>query len=403
MSYKAYKQEGTPGPGLIKGWVEGVDFAQNALEQCQNVAALPFIHSHVAVMPDVHLGYGATVGSVIPTKKAIVPSAVGVDIGCGMCAVRTSLKAEDLPENLDAIRSAIEAAVPHGRSGWDTQGYSVPKIADDSWGRELSEGFDALTGKHKGLLKTNHYNHLGSLGGGNHFIELCLDTEGSVWVMLHSGSRGVGNAIGNLFISKAKEEMQRHFIHLPDKDLAYVVEGSENFNDYVEAVGWAQKFAKVNRDVMLQLVLKVLHARLPPFTIDTQAINCHHNYIEQENHFGENVWVTRKGAIRARKGDLGIIPGSMGARSFIVEGLGNVDSFCSCSHGAGRVMSRSEAKRVVNEEDHKKALEGVSCRDDSSTLDETPSAYKDIDAVMAAQSDLVEIKHTLKQVLCVKG
>lgn len=390
--------------GLIKAWTDGVDFAQNALDQCMNVADLPFIHSHIAVMPDVHLGYGATVGSVIPTLKAIVPSAVGVDIGCGMCAVKTSLTAEDLPDNLDGLRSQIEAAVPHGRDGWNSGSYEMPLTIDSKWHTSgLNAGFSKLLEKHKGLAKSNHYVHLGSLGGGNHFIELCLDTEGSVWIMLHSGSRGVGNMIGNLFINKAKEEMQRHFIHLPDKDLAYLVEGSEHFDDYVEAVGWAQKFARVNRECMLEEVLTILSRNFRDFTLVDSAINCHHNYIELENHFGQNVWVTRKGAIRARKGDLGIIPGSMGARSFIVEGKGNSDSFCSCSHGAGRVMSRAEAKRQVNVKDHESSLEGVSCRKDESTLDETPKAYKNIDDVMKAQEDLVEIKYTLKQVLCVKG
>lgn len=388
--------------GLVKAWVDGVEFDRNSQDQVQNIAAMPFIHKHVAIMPDVHLGKGATIGSVIPTTDAIIPAAVGVDIGCGMCAVHTSLTAEDLPDNLDSIRGRIEHAVPHGRAGWDNA--KMPSTVIKAWDSHLRIGFDALLEKHnKVLRKTNNMNHLGSLGGGNHFIEVCLDEHGSVWVMLHSGSRGVGNAIGRYFIEKAKKEMERHYIRLPDADLAYLVEGSEHFDDYVEAVGWAQSFARVNRDVMLERVMRVLHDALPPFTVVDHAVNCHHNYIAKENHFGKNVWVTRKGAVRAREGDLGIIPGSMGARSFIVRGKGNADSFHSCSHGAGRVLSRSKAKELVSVDDHAQALEGVSCRSDASTLDETPKAYKNIDDVMAAQDDLVEVLYTLKQVLCVKG
>jgi len=251
---------------------------------------------------------------------------------------------------------------------------------------------------------TNHIKHLGTLGTGNHFVEICLDENDDVWVMLHSGSRGVGNAIGTHFIEKAKKDMERYFIHLPDKDLAYIPEGSENFGQYISAVSWAQDFARINREVMMERTLAAIREVMPiPFTADVEAVNCHHNYIRKENHYDKNVWVTRKGAVSAREGEMGIIPGSMGAKSFIVRGLGNEESFCSCSHGAGRVMSRTQAKKVVSLDEHLKATEGVECRKDESVIDETPSAYKPIEKVMEAQDDLVEILHTLKQVVCVKG
>lgn len=393
--------------GLVKSWTKGVPFDDNAKEQVFNVAGMPFIHSHVAIMPDVHWGMGATVGSVIPTKGAIIPAAVGVDIGCGMCAVRTTLTAGHLPDSLTELRASIESVVPHGRSNNGRDGdvgawTDAPASVLFAW-NTLRDDFKKLVDKHPMLEKTNNWNHLGTLGTGNHFIEVCLDEDNRVWVMLHSGSRGVGNRIGSHFIELAKKDMEHHFIHLPDKDLSYLVEGSEHFNDYVEAVEWAQKFAETNRKVMLNRVLAAMKIELPPFLTDQQAVNCHHNYIAKENHFGANVWITRKGAVRAREGDLGIIPGSMGARSFIVRGKGNPDSFYSCSHGAGRVLGRREAERTVSLEQHVADLAGIECKKDASVLDETPRAYKDIDAVMAAQSDLVEVVHTLKQVLCVKG
>ncbi|MBS9781024.1 MAG: RtcB family protein [Gammaproteobacteria bacterium] len=392
----------------VKTWTQGVPFEEEAKQQLLNVAGLPFVKPWVAVMPDVHVGKGATIGSVIPTVNAIIPAAVGVDLGCGMMAVKTSLTANDLPDNLFAIRSSIEAAVPHGRTS--------PRSGRDkgSWGQApddvlakwalLHDDFELLCERTPKLKNTNNLNHLGTLGTGNHFIELCLDENDAVWVMLHSGSRGVGNRIGTTFIERAKKEMERWMINLPDKDLAYLPEGSEYFIDYVKAVSWAQRFALLNREVMMARTLKSLADNIEkPFTTDTIAVNCHHNYIKKEVHYGEKMWITRKGAVSAKKGELGIIPGSMGAKSFIVRGLGNEESFCSCSHGAGRVMSRTAAKRLVTLEEHKKAVSGVECRLDKDVIDETPSAYKPIEDVMHAQRDLVEIVHTLKQVVCVKG
>jgi len=386
---------------LIKSWTEGVAFEDQAFAQVLNVTSLPFIHKHVAVMPDVHWGIGATVGSVIPTKGAIIPAAVGVDIGCGMVAARTTLTANDLPESLSGIRAEIEDAVPVGQGEHKVSPYK------DTYRKS---GLAGLLDKHPKLATMTRGNiwdkavrQTGSLGGGNHFIEVCLDTEDRVWVMLHSGSRGVGNLIGRYFIEIAKEDMRTHHINLRDVNLAYVSEGTQHFDDYVEAVGWAQDYAANNRDVMMKLVIEALRKHMPDFKIEDAAINCHHNYVQQENHFGANVWVTRKGAVSAREGQLGIIPGSMGERSFIVRGKGNPESFCSCSHGAGRVMSRGKAKEAISLDDHAEATRGVECRKDVGVLDESPAAYKDIDAVMAAQDDLVEIVHTLKQVLCVKG
>jgi tRNA-splicing ligase RtcB len=363
-------------------------------------------------MPDVHWGMGATVGSVIPTVGAIIPAAVSVDIGCGMMAVRTGIRAEDLPDNLFSIRSDIEAAVPHGRTdngGPNDRGaWGDPSPdADRLFSTRLLVRLQAIVAKHPDLAKAADRapHHLGTLGTGNHFIELCLDEAGTVWVMLHSGSRGIGNKIGTYFIERAKQEMRRWFVNLPDADLAYLPEGSELFDDYVEALTWAQDFARANRAAMMRAVLAVLERHFPGKVgrVDEVAVNCHHNYVIKENHFGKNVWLTRKGAVRARQGDLGIIPGSMGARSYIVRGKGNPNSFCSCSHGAGRVMSRGEAVKRISLDDHAKATAGVECRKDEGVLDESPAAYKPIDAVMAAQQDLVEIVYELRQVVCVKG
>ncbi|MBW3117366.1 RtcB family protein [Providencia rettgeri] len=392
----------------VKMWTNGVPVDPKAVTQLQNTAKMPFIFKHLAVMPDVHVGKGSTIGSVIPTKGAIIPAAVGVDIGCGMIAVRTSLTASDLPDSLQNIRFAIESAVPHGRTthrhGRDKGAWHrTPDIVDTHWAH-LDEEFKRICDKYPKLRGTNHYNHLGTLGTGNHFIELCLDEQDRVWVMLHSGSRGVGNAIGNLFITLAQKDMQQHIANLPDRDLAYFEEGSMHFNDYMEAVGWAQDFARHNREVMMHRVLEALSREIPkPFITEQEAVNCHHNYVQKEQHFGEEILVTRKGAVSARKGQMGIIPGSMGAKSFIVRGLGDEESFCSCSHGAGRVMSRTEAKKRFSVSDQKMATAHVECRKDSDVIDEIPMAYKDIDAVMAAQSSLVEIVHTLRQVVCVKG
>jgi tRNA-splicing ligase RtcB len=391
----------------IRAWIRGVALEEPARKQLLNVARLPFVFRHVAAMPDVHWGLGATVGSVIPTLGAIIPAAVGVDIGCGMMAVETTLRAEHLPDNLHALRTRIEAAVPHGRTANGGKGdrgawHHIPAAPQQAW-KDLSRDYERITKKHKKLGQGNDLNHLGTLGTGNHFIEVCLDEAGRVWFMLHSGSRGVGNRIGTYFIELAKHDCKRVLGQLPDKDLAYFEEGAEHFDDYVEAVGWAQRYAMTNRRVMMDAVIAAARAELGPFELGATAVNCHHNYVERERHYGKEPFVTRKGAVRARLGDLGIIPGSMGARSYIVRGKGNAESFCSCSHGAGRAMSRGEAKRRFTVEDHAKATEGIECRKDRDVIDETPMAYKPIDAVMAAQEDLVEIVHTLRQVVCVKG
>jgi tRNA-splicing ligase RtcB len=372
------------------------DVAENAVQQLVNVSRLPFIHHHVAAMPDVHWGMGATIGSVIPTIGAIVPAAVGVDIGCGMSAVRLSLTADRLPDSLGKVRAAIERDVPVGMAGHPDERWCNEGLA------RVAPGLEPIIDKHP-QVSARWQSQLGSLGGGNHFIELCLDETDRLWIMLHSGSRGIGNRIGQYFIAKAQREMERWHIQLPDKNLAYLPEESALFDDYMEAVGWAQDYALENRRQMLRLILDALRRQLPPFDVTDEAIECHHNYVAREHHFGKDVYLTRKGAIRAREGDLGIIPGSMGARSYIVRGKGSADAFCSCSHGAGRRMSRGEATRRFTRKDLERQTEGVECRKDKGVIDEIPGAYKDIDTVMAHQSDLVEVVHTLKQVLTVKG
>lgn len=407
QTYRLFPTHNVP----IKAYVNGVQLEQQALQQLRNLAELPFIHHHVAAMPDVHWGMGATIGSVIATNGAVIPAAVGVDIGCGMVAQRTNLTASDLPDDLGALRSAIEAAIPHGRTNdggrGDRGAWEAPPRRVEQGLARLQPRLTDIVKKHPKIERAAERAslHAGTLGGGNHFVEVCLDEDQRVWIMIHSGSRGIGNRIGTHFIELARKEMERHFIKLPDKDLAYLVEGSTLFDDYVEAVHWAQEYAKLNRDLMMAAALEALSNTLKDRKVecDCGAVNCHHNYVQKEKHFGADVLLTRKGAVSARTGELGIIPGSMGAKSFIVEGKGNRDSFCSCSHGAGRVMSRGEAKRRFTVEDHERATEGVECRKDAGVLDETPGAYKDIDAVMEAQKDLVEIRHTLKQVLCVKG
>lgn len=405
LDYQVLQGEGRK---PVKLWTNGVPVEEDAKKQLLNTAKMPFIYSHLAVMPDVHLGKGSTIGSVIPTQGAIIPAAVGVDIGCGMVAARTSLCAADLPDNLRPLRLAIEAAVPHGRTvtrgGRDKGSWENPPANVDEHWAALLPGFQRITEKHPRLKNTNNYKHLGTLGTGNHFIEVCLDEAEQVWFMLHSGSRGVGNAIGNHFIELAQKDMQVHLANLPDKDLAYLEEGTQHFADYVEAVGWAQDYARRNRAAMLdQVLLAARSVMSKPFTATMEAVNCHHNYVQKETHFGSEVYVTRKGAVSAREGELGIIPGSMGARSYIVRGLGNPESFHSCSHGAGRVMSRNEAKRRYNLADQEAATAHVECRKDADVIDEIPMAYKDIDAVMQAQRSLVEVVHTLRQVVCVKG
>lgn len=395
----------------VKAWIKGVAFDDKTEQQLLQTAQLPFIFKHVAAMPDCHVGKGSTVGSVIPTKGAIIPAAVGVDLGCGMVAARTSLNANDLPDDLKPLRLALESVLPVGQSDWSKGLFAKQdrlqvyrQRGEQTWislvkkYQELAEKHPKIDGQHRDPM-----HQMGTLGGGNHFIELCLDEQNHVWIMLHSGSRGIGNRIGSYFIQHARQEMERLFIQLPDRDLAYLAEGSNDFDDYVQAVEWAQDYAFKNREVMLENALQMLQTHLPAFTLHEQAVNCHHNYISREHHSGENIWVTRKGAIRAREGELGIIPGSMGTRSYIVEGKGNTESFHSCSHGAGRTMSRTAARKQFTLAEHQVATQGVECRKDIGVIDETPGAYKDIEAVMAAQSDLVSIRHTLKQVLCIKG
>jgi tRNA-splicing ligase RtcB len=395
------KQELSEGRVPVKIYTGEIE--PEARQQLVNISNLPIVHHHVAAMPDVHLGIGATVGSVIPTVKAIIPAAVGVDIGCGMIASRLSLTGNDLDEKvLKKVFSQVERDVPVGFSQHPDAKARSHAI------KPFRKGLEGILEKHPGITKrvgkrSSWVLQMGSLGGGNHFIELCLDESNAVWVMLHSGSRGIGNAIGTYFIELAKKDLQKTNIQVPDRDLAYFQEGAQHFDDYVEAVGWAQDYARANRAEMMDLVLDALRRHLPSFEVTREAVNCHHNYVERERHYGKDVWLTRKGAIRAREGELGIIPGSMGARSYIVRGKGNAESFHSCAHGAGRRMSRNSAKRSFTVEDLKKQTEGVVCRKDEGVLDEIPGAYKDIDVVMANQSDLVEVVHTLKQVLCVKG
>jgi len=416
----------------IKAWTRGVPLEDAAEKQLRNVASLPFIYKWVAAMPDVHWGIGATVGSVIPTRGAIIPAAVGVDIGCGMMACETTLHANDLPDNLHGIREVIERAVPVGRTdngGTNDRGAwkNPPTHYLDVWAR-LEPAYTAIVDKYPKLNHVQRINHLGTLGTGNHFIEVVLDEREHVWFLLHSGSRGVGNRLGTFFIELAKNDMRQWMINLPDRDLAYLPQGTEHFEDYVRAVHWAQDYALANRELMMGNIVRAVRESgfLPEFragfaeesapeplashrgttgaVVSTQTVvSCHHNYVTWENHYGENVLVTRKGAVRARAGDMGIIPGSMGARSYIVRGKGNPESFMSCSHGAGRAMSRAEAKKRFTVDDHVKATAGVECRKDADVIDETPMAYKSIDAVMEAQKDLVEIVHTLRQVVCVKG
>jgi len=385
-----------------------IPMEDEAIAQLKRIAEMPFVPM-VAAMPDLHLGKGAAVGSVIPCIGAVIPAAVGVDLGCGMLAARTTLTANDLPESLKEVRLNIEKLVPHGRTNNGQRGdrgawSNPPKEVERAWDN-LFYQFNTITEKHHKIGKSNNLHHLGTLGTGNHFIEICLDENNNVWIMLHSGSRGVGNSIGQYFIELAKQDMRKYFINLSDEELAYLPEGTDHFNDYTEAVSWAQHFAKMNRELMLEATIKALSISngIKEFDIVGTVVNCHHNYISKEHHLGKNILVTRKGAVEVRKGRYGIIPGSMGTRSYIVEGKGNKDSFDSCSHGAGRKMSRNKAKQLYSVEDHRKATEGVECRKDEDVVDETPMAYKDIDQVINAQSDIVNVVHTLKQIVCVKG
>jgi tRNA-splicing ligase RtcB len=386
-------------------WTRDVD--QNAIDQLRLIAQLPIVHGHIAAMPDVHGGHGATVGTVIPTRAALIPAAVGVDIGCGMLAARTTLVAADLPDGLYRLRRKLEEAVPIGfgqHAASKVRGSEQQRLA-----RRLGSRLAALVGKHPGVTKMlrrfddTWVCQLGTLGGGNHFIELCLDEVQRVWIMLHTGSRGIGNALGSYFIEAARKDMRRHRLNLPSEELAYVCDGSTLFDDYVEAVGWAQDYAALNRQRILTLLVDELRAQLPAFEVDEAVIDCHHNYVACETHFGESLWITRKGEIRAGAGDPGIVPGSMGAQSYIVRGLGEPQSYCSCAHGAGRRLSRGAARRRFTAADVEVQTRGLECRKDGGVIDEIPAAYKPIDEVMAQQRDLVEVLHTLRQVLCIKG
>jgi tRNA-splicing ligase RtcB len=384
--------------GKIKLWTDIHEVESSALDQLKNIAALPWMFKHVAVMPDVHYGKGATVGSVIAMKNAVSPAAVGVDIGCGMAAVKTSLHATDLPESLKDIRHQFERDVPVGFNSHDD---GKRRVSDkiNATNKALFDTFSSLHDKVSDLEK-RAWQQLGTLGGGNHFIELCLDENDDVWLLLHSGSRNIGKSLAELHISVARG--LAHNAELPDKDLAVFLSGTPEMEAYRRDLNWAQQYAFHNRATMLDLLKGSLRKFFPEIKFDT-PITCHHNYVSEETHFGEDVIVTRKGAIYAGLGSLGLIPGSMGTRSYITRGLGNVESYASASHGAGRRMSRGAAKRAFNLNDLASQTTGVECRKDEGVLDEIPAAYKDVDEVMRNQSDLVEIVHTLKAVLCVKG
>lgn len=390
---KVIKEEGQKVP--IKIWAEEVE--PQAIQQLKNTASLPFVFKHVAAMPDVHYGMGATVGSVVATKNAICPACVGVDIGCGMMAVKTDLRAEDAQEKVAEIRKSIERSVPVG--------FNENKVIRDDvlkWAGEQKSFMNSLPTE----LVNKALAQMGTLGGGNHFIELCLDLDNNVWVMLHTGSRGIGNALARKHIDKAKGLMKKFMLDLPDPDLAYLPQETTEFDDYIKDLQWCQDYAFENRKQMMKLIIKDISYAV--YGEDgkvglSNEVNCHHNYVAWENHYGENVMVTRKGAVRAREGDMGIIPGSMGAKSFIVKGKGNPESFNSCSHGAGRKMSRNKAKEKFTLQDLAEQTKGVECRKDDGVLDEIPGAYKDIDVVMENQKDLVEIVAQLKQFMCIKG
>lgn len=392
-----------------KEWTRGVVVEDQARKQLEATASLPIVWPHLAVMPDVHWGIGSTVGSVVPTRGAIIPACVGVDLGCGMTAIRTSLDSRALRDNGQAVRDAIERAVPHGRTddgGVNDRGAwrDVPQDVGASWSWLESRGFQVLRGRNPKLDTKRQANQLATLGTGNHFVEVCIDECDRVWLMLHSGSRGVGNRIGSTYIAAAKKRCERDGITLPNVDLAWLPDDSPECKEYLEAVTWAQSYAKENRRLMRSHALDALWEIFDEMTVDDEGcVDCHHNYVSRERHFGEDLWVTRKGAVSAKLGELGIIPGAMGKKSFIVRGKGNVDSFHTCSHGAGRSMSRGAAKKAITLADHAAATEGVFCRKDADVIDESPAAYKDIDLVMMAQEDLVEVVHTLKAVVCVKG
>lgn len=403
-----YEVDSVEGGVPIKSWTKGVLFEDQAREQLRKLALMPFIFKHVAVMPDVHAGKGSTVGTVMATRGAVIPAAVGVDVGCGAQCTMLSLKASDLPDSLGVLRSAMEAVVPHGRTdngGVNDRGAwsDIPNTVADAW-LPLQDGYNRVTEKHQKLTRGRVVNQLGTLGGGNHVLSLAIDEAQNVWVLLHSGSRGIGNAIGTLYTQLAQQDMKRWMINLPDQDLAYLPEGTDNFNNYWEALQWSQEYARVNREVMMAAAIQAVHKVIvKPFKTTGVVVGCHHNYATIERHYGENVYVTRKGAVRAGAGDMGIILSCMGGTSYVVRGKGDRESFESCSHGAGRIMSRTEARKTFTVEDHIKATAGVECRKDADVIDETPEAYKDIASVMGAQTDLVDIVHSLKEVLVIKG
>lgn len=397
----------------IKAWNDGVLFESGVYDQSRDVAEISGVVG-VSLMPDAHFGMGCTVGSVIATEGIIIPAAVGVDIGCGMDAVRTNLTRADLPTSLLHLREEIEAMIPVGFNYHTNERLHESRHANTStmigkYYRELAKGRDSVFNKHPGILDLGKEmyakirSQLGTLGGGNHFIELSLDENDDLWIVLHSGSRGIGNCTGRYFINMAKKECEAKGIRLPSKNLAYFTEGSAGYDDYYEAVQWAQQYAFKNRAAMMELVIVGLARHFSTFDLADDVISCHHNFVQPELHGGKMLNITRKGAVFAGKGEMGIIPGSMGAKSFIVRGLGEAESYESCSHGAGRAMSRSDAKKSFTIAQHVRDTAGIECRKDRGMLDETPRAYKDIDAVMAAQTELVEPVHTLRQVVCVKG
>lgn len=403
-SYSEQIRGGVP----IKVW-DGhgtVPIEQQALAQTAYVSMLPIIGPHVSLMPDAHFGIGSTVGSVIPTRKALIPSAVGVDLGCGVMVIQTTLTSHDVSDNAQNLFDAISIAVPHGGArGKETGNWGeIPDNVAEVW-KQISPKYHEIIGKHGKISSRNAATQLGTMGGGNHAFEVCIDQNDKVWFLLHSGSRGPGNRIGEFFIELAYKDMERLGMKLPtDRNLAYLQEGSENFDDYVEALDWAQNFARLSRELMMENAVQAVRKTIrKKFDFTCEAINVHHNYAIKENHFGEDLWITRKGAISAKKGELAVILGSMGTKSHIVRGLGNPDSFHTCSHGAGRLMSRNMAKQSITLGMHRKATEGIVCRKDRDVIDESPAAYKDIDVVMNAQTDLVEITHTLKQIVNIKG
>lgn len=394
--------------GVIKAWVDGVALEDAARQQAMNLTALPFLFKRtVCLMPDVHAGKGSTVGCVFATTDTVIPAAVGVDIGCGVLAKKTGLKIHELPK-LHAVRTEIEKRVPHGRS--DNGGRNdigawakVPDFVEEVWNEHLMDRYADVVSMSPGVEHQRAVGQLGTLGTGNHFIEVTVDENQELWVVLHSGSRGPGNKIGGYFTNTAKTLMKKFYITLSDPDLAYLPHGTPEFSDYITALHWAQDYALWNRRIMLDQVFKAIEEVVGRALPDEEMVECHHNFSAWEKHFGQNVLVTRKGAVRAEKGDMGIIPGSMGARTYIVRGLGNRDSFASCSHGAGRAMSRTAAKAKYTVEDLNEQMGNIESRRDADVIDEIPAAYKDIEDVMRAQVDLVEPVHVLKQIIVVKG